>query len=1731
MSFSKPPSNFNEINKYVQNLLSETAGVLKGVPKVASGEQINDLVAHFPPRFVVGDKTYIKAGDPDHADYASKAAFHPNTDDAAKKVLHTYWMGDVICGTAIKKAWKGTDCEFITKMYPDDFRGRMSAYIYALKLECPADPQALKSSLLEFLVPVDPASPLLIRLDTTLPQHQQWPDWRNRIVVQRERLRMEDKKTHDAKVKDSDLIERVLTIAEALPRLRGKQVEVINKIKAETDFMACVKILISFDLDPLNKELANPNSNAAFTVTETKSGRHKPGGGPTGGGGKAAGKATGAYGHYSIAYAMQQEYKINGNDIVLCNGKEGRYPDGKSYVCIRCLASNHNIQACKKPQGPHEYRNDGKTLKIQRVCFQYQDGNCEHADCQFLHVPKPRALSTSSRKPDFSSFKKGKDYTVQRTKRGFRACLAETGPDSESDSDDEEKQPRKSAKSRLGGGKASKKMAWFNLNVGMPVIACLAMSMLQVDAYSPRSPEFEPEDQLFGNNSDTCFATTWSFEDAEEQADTETDSVIDTFRSYTVTKDDHRLPQSLRASNNFTAISDEGANLKCGSTYDKRNFASYTPCKWNEFVTGAGGEQHRIHGYGTIQLQVQTTTGKHVIHFRNMAYVPSFKQNLVGHRQLNAEGAFFGDSQDEHYAQLGSGLHYDFVRKQGLNWWVGKIVKQPYTEDHGSIHSEAWRSYVAINATPKQLLDELQRPGIKGVYQKETIIRTQLAKLGVYSTSCPDRDAFLHLHAHLGHPSHAVVVKWLYDNMTAAEIKSKYGAIAHTFCEVCAVAKVKAAPTSKLPVEKATYFGERIHMDVAGKFAVSARGTSYNYELGFIDSATGYIRLYPMTSCSEVSVIVSKHLQWVANRRKTMQAKSKATPIPTFQPELLWTEGEYAVNLGCRIAGDSAMYFRSHQMNNTVAKFGFQLQHSSPYRQHANGLIERAWQSIHTRSAAMRDAAGLNYNTWWYTDNHAAKLHNSFPNTIHAGSLSPYELVYGYKQNLDVFKTIGQRIVVKRQVRSKSQEKGRVGIYLGQNEALNSHIIAFEKQDKDRIQPPIVHSRDISTDPKPLLQKRLLQGTANIEASGYIPYDVNGEIDGALYDIDTNNIWQDKSYTNGFEELIGTPPCPVVDAEPSVKRVRFNPTPETIVPPPPSHPPQPIPTVNDSAWNGIDLSDDLTSADGTGTIDATFWQANLAVGKKYTSSKAAFADKQFGHLHRQAVKDEHEQLKFFGVLEECLISEATNANEHIFRPVQSIYMKGDSDGLPIKSKARTCMDGSTQNLTASEKSFTFTPKQSTVRYVLSEAAGIGAKLFSMDLPNAFSQSIAPNAKYMYMPKGTEKRDPVTSELIIYRVNNLYGRKDAGFNFQTDLVQWMKSIGFIQNKFDHALFRREATTTEQKIECVIWIDDFLASAKSQSDAEWLKNKVEARWAPGGKSVKFEPAHFFLGANISQTSEHIKLSQRAYIDTWVAELRADGTITGPLPKPTTPLPCGYEINRKHCPGNPTVKSKFRTLVAKIGWVSLVSRPDVAFAAHSLAKVAMDPSPEHIELGMRVVAYLANTSDIGIQYNRKNNQNQHHLRASADASHQSDPTSRKSTSGYIAYLNGGALNWVSKGQTLVTLSSCESEIVSAVEATKDVLFLRRMIADQRTSTEPATELEQDNTSAIMIIENPDLALSGSRSKHIHARYLWVKQNIDAGEIILKQVRTDDMTSDFFTKSLSPPKFLRFRSMIMSA
>lgn len=54
------------------------------------------------------------------------------------------------------------------------------------------------------------------------------------------------------------------------------------------------------------------------------------------------------------------------------------------------------------------------------------------------------------------------------------------------------------------------------------------------------------------------------------------------------------------------------------------------------------------------------------------------------------------------------------------------------------------------------------------------------------------------------------------------------------------------------------------------------------------------------------------------------------------------------------------------------------------------------------------------------------------------------------------------------------------------------------------------------------------------------------------------------------------------------------------------------------------------------------------------------------------------------------------------------------------------------------------------------------------------------------------------------------------------------------------------------------------------------------------------------------------------------------------------------------------------------------------------------------------------------------------------------RRSTSGYVALLNGTAISWASKRQTSVAQSSCEAEYIAASEAVKEAVWIGRFLEE---------------------------------------------------------------------------------------
>ena len=76
--------------------------------------------------------------------------------------------------------------------------------------------------------------------------------------------------------------------------------------------------------------------------------------------------------------------------------------------------------------------------------------------------------------------------------------------------------------------------------------------------------------------------------------------------------------------------------------------------------------------------------------------------------------------------------------------------------------------------------------------------------------------------------------------------------------------------------------------------------------------------------------------------------------------------------------------------------------------------------------------------------------------------------------------------------------------------------------------------------------------------------------------------------------------------------------------------------------------------------------------------------------------------------------------------------------------------------------------------------------------------------------------------------------------------------------------------------------------------------------------------------------------------------------------------------------------------------------------------------------------------ISNNRKPKNRNSDIVVFSDADWATNRVDRKSMSGAILYVNGHPLNWVSKRQTTVALSSCESEIYAMSVAAADALHV---------------------------------------------------------------------------------------------
>ena len=133
--------------------------------------------------------------------------------------------------------------------------------------------------------------------------------------------------------------------------------------------------------------------------------------------------------------------------------------------------------------------------------------------------------------------------------------------------------------------------------------------------------------------------------------------------------------------------------------------------------------------------------------------------------------------------------------------------------------------------------------------------------------------------------------------------------------------------------------------------------------------------------------------------------------------------------------------------------------------------------------------------------------------------------------------------------------------------------------------------------------------------------------------------------------------------------------------------------------------------------------------------------------------------------------------------------------------------------------------------------------------------------------------------------------------------------------------------------------------------------------------------------------------------------------------------------------------------------------------------------------------------------------------------------STTGWLLKIGTGPVSWCSKKQSIVALSSTESEYIAAGSAVQEVLWLRGILCELG-ATPGTTTVHCDNQGAKALAES---SRYHQRTKHINVRYHFIRHHVNSGEIKIDWISTAEQQADIMTKALGPQVYLPLRDKIM--
>ena len=434
-----------------------------------------------------------------------------------------------------------------------------------------------------------------------------------------------------------------------------------------------------------------------------------------------------------------------------------------------------------------------------------------------------------------------------------------------------------------------------------------------------------------------------------------------------------------------------------------------------------------------------------------------------------------------------------------------------------------------------------------------------------------------------------------------------------------------------------------------------------------------------------------------------------------------------------------------------------------------------------------------------------------------------------------------------------------------------------------------------------------------------------------------------------------------------------------------------------------------------------------------------------------------------------------------------------------------------------------------------------------DVPGAYLQG-KPLPKEQLVcrpPVGFRTYDERGVAIYWLMLSPLYGQADGGAIWNrtwNEFVTKPEGCAFDRCPQEPCLYAKrlgdphEDAATDSYVTLPIYVDDgrvyFDPSKDATAEAKRDRDRLTKEFGIEFKEIDPEN-DYFLGANRRSAADRswCKLTATTYIEDMAKRHFPDVDVTQPsaaLPSAWTHTPADEMLVQAWEEAMNTRPTCSEALYKKYGslYGGLLHagkyRPEILAAMGLLGSCLTFPTERLYMCLQRVLVYLIRTKHLGVTYSA-HAPHANELRAFAD----SNWSERRSTSGFVIFLAGAAINTGSRRQHCISMSSCEAELIALAEVAIELIHVDAMLEHIGYRHDGAISVATDNKGAFDLCHR---FTSAQNSRHIDRKLFKMRELRGAGTVTVQHVPTEVNPADIFTKILSRQVFEKHRKAILN-